>query len=163
MGLPHFEPPRDDDVAAPFWEGIDSEVVMLPRCSHCGRWQWYPDEAGADCPGATLVWEEVVPRGVIHTATRVERAFLPGGQADVPYVVAFVELDGVDGVRLVANVPDDVDVAIGDRVHASFVDFGDRKQLVFVPDHAHGAGARSAHDAEVDKGELLVDHVDITS
>jgi hypothetical protein len=81
----------------------------------------------------------------------------------VPYVVAFVELDGVDGVRLVANVPDDVDVAIGDRVHASFVDFGDRKQLVFVPDHAHGGGAHSGHDEEVDKGELLVDHVDITS
>ena len=79
------------------------------------------------------LWEQVATTGTVHTATRVERAFLPGGHADVPYVVAFVELDGVDGVRLVANLADDTAVAIGDRVQASFVDFGDRRHLVFVP------------------------------
>ena len=78
------------------------------------------------------MWEQVATTGTVHTATRVERAFLPGGQADVPYVVAFVELDGVDGVRLVTNLADDSEVAIGDRVRAEFVDFGQRRHLVFV-------------------------------
>ena len=133
MGLPHFEPPLDDELAAPFWAAIDEGRIVLPRCSDCGRWQWYPDEAGPGCPGATWRWEEVATTGTVHTATRVERAFLPGGQADVPYVVAFVELDGVEGVRLVANLPDDSDVTIGDRVRADFVDLGSRRHLVFVP------------------------------
>jgi len=134
MGIPHFGPSLDDDdVAAPFWEGIDDGRLVLPRCSNCGRWQWYPDDAGADCPDGTIVWEEVARTGTVHTATRVERAFLPGGQADVPYSVAFIELDGVDGVRLVANLDDEAGIAIGDRVQASFVDVGDRHHLVFVP------------------------------
>ena len=133
MGLPHFEPPLDDEIAAPFWAAIDEGRIVLPRCSSCGRWQWYPDEAGPDCPGASLRWEEVATTGTVHTATRVERAFLPGGHADVPYVVAFVELDGVDGVRLVANLAEDTTATIGDRVQADFVDLGDRRHLVFVP------------------------------
>ncbi len=134
MGLPHRDAPHDDEVAAPFWAGIEEGQLMLPRCSACGRWQWYPDEAGADCPGATLVWEGVATTGTVHTATRVERAFLPGGGADVPYVVAFVEIDGVDGVRLVANLAEGAEVSIGDRVRAEFVELGERHHLVFVAD-----------------------------
>ena len=127
MGLPHYDPPLDDEISAPLLGGrrrgrARPAAVLVG----CGRWQWYPDEAGPDCPGASLVWEPVATTGTLHTTTRVERAFLPGGQADVPYVVAFVELDGVEGVRLVANLADDSEVAIGDRVQAEFVDLGPR-------------------------------------
>ena len=78
-------------------------------------------------------WEEVATTGTVYTATRVERAFLPGGQADVPFTVAFVELDGVEGVRLVTNLADGV--GIGDRVRADFVDHDGHdghRHLVFV-------------------------------
>jgi uncharacterized OB-fold protein len=131
MGLPHFDPP-DDEIAAPFWAAIQDEHIVLPRCRECGRWSWYPDDAGARCHDAPLRWEAVATTGTVHTATRVERAFLPRGQADVPFTVGFVELDGVDGVRLVANLADDERIAIGSRVKASFVPFGHRRHLVFV-------------------------------
>jgi hypothetical protein len=133
MGLPHHDPPRDDEISAPFWAAIEEGRLVLPRCSACGRWQWYPDEAGPDCAGASLVWEQVATTGTVHAATRVERAFLPGGHPDVPYVVAFVELDGVEGVRLVTNLADGTAADIGDRVRAEFIDFGERRHLVFVP------------------------------
>ena len=133
MGLPHSAPPFGDELSAPFWAAIEEGRIVLPRCSECGSWQWYPDEAGCDCPGATLRWEEVAPTGTVYTATRVERAFLPGGQGDVPFTVAFVELDGVDGVRLVTNLAEDAEVGIGDRVRADFVDHDGHKHLVFVP------------------------------
>ena len=45
--------------------------------------------------------------------------------------MAFVELDGVEGVRLVSNL--EGDAGIGDRVQATFPDLGSRKHLVFVP------------------------------
>src|SRR5438874_7524274 len=98
MGLPHYEPPIDDEITSPFWAAVQEGELKLPKCTVCGRWQWYPDATGTDCPGGELRWEPVPTTGTVHTYTCVRRAFLPGGQNDVPYTVAFVELDGVEGV-----------------------------------------------------------------
>lgn len=132
--LPHFEPPANLDLAKPFWEAIARRELALPRCSVCGRWQWYPDAAGPDCAGAELVWEPVATTGEIHTLTTVRRGFLPDGRDDPPFIVAFVELDGVEGVRLVANLADDQRLGIGARVRATFEPLGDRLHLVFASD-----------------------------
>ncbi len=131
--LPHFDPPADSDMARPFWEAVERRELALPRCSACGRWQWYPDAAGPDCPGAELVWERVATTGAVHTRTTVRRGFLPGGAADPPFVVGFIELDGVDGVRLVANLADE-SIGIGDRVRATFETVGHRLHPFFVPE-----------------------------
>jgi uncharacterized OB-fold protein len=132
--LPHFEPPAEFELARPFWDAISRGELALPRCSKCGRWQWYPDAAGPDCAGAELVWEPVATTGEIHTLTTVRRGFLPGGRDDPPFVVAFVELDGVEGVRLVANLADDGRLGVGARVRATFEPLGDRLHPVFVLD-----------------------------
>jgi uncharacterized protein len=130
VNLPAFDPPVELSAAlAPFWDAVAHDELRLPRCSACGRWQWYPDEGGTCCPGATLDWVRVEGRGVVHTFTVVRRAFLPSG-ANVPFVVAFIELDGIAGLRLVANVADD-DIAIGDRVQVTFADVGSRRHPVF--------------------------------
>src|SRR5262245_19512750 len=105
--LPHFDAPPEVTMAGPFWEAIQREELVLPRCTLCGRWQWYPDASGTDCPGGELEWMPVRGAGTVHTWTRVTRAFLPGGKADVPYVVGFVELDDAPGLRLVTNLVDD--------------------------------------------------------
>jgi uncharacterized protein len=135
--LPHFEPP-DDELSRPFWDAAARRELQLPRCSGCGRWQWYPDDAGPDCAGAHLVWETVATTGTVHSKTTVRRGFLPGGRDDPPFVVGLVELDGVDGVRLVANLADDPPVAIGARVRAEFEPLGGRLHPVFVPDGREG-------------------------
>src|SRR5436190_14448490 len=132
MTFPVYDPPADVEVAAPFWEAIQRGELRLPRCSRCHRWQWYPDAAGPDCADATLEWVAVPLSGVLHTFTRVYRPFLPGDGASVPYVIGFVELDDVTGVRLVANIADDENVAIGRRVRATFVDAGGQTRPVFT-------------------------------
>ena len=131
VGLPQFDPP-DSDLARPFWDAVEAEELRLPRCSVCGKWQWYPDEAGTDCPEGELRWESVSTTGTVHTFTRVERAFLPGGTGDVPFVVGFIELDGVEGPRLVANIVDDEAVQVGMRVRAQFPVLGRRRHVVFA-------------------------------
>ena len=60
--------------------------------------------------------------------------FLPGGPDDPPFTVGFVELDGVEGVRLVANLAEDDRIGIGSRVRATFVDHDGHPHLVFVAD-----------------------------
>lgn len=134
MGLPHYEPPADDEITAPFWRAIDDGEIRLPRCTVCGRWQWYPDTAGTECAGGELWWDQVATTGTVHTYTRVERAFLPGGRDDVPFVVGFVELDDTEGVRLVANIAEGPGgVRVGMRVSADFVPLGARRHLLFRP------------------------------
>jgi uncharacterized OB-fold protein len=131
--LPLFFDPPLDELTAPFWEGFERHQIVLPRCSGCGRFQWYPEAAGPDCPGADYSWVAVPTTGTLSSKTRVHRAFLPGAAGSLPFTVGFVELDGADGLRLVANVDDQTDVAIGDRVEARFQEVAGRWPPVFHP------------------------------
>jgi uncharacterized OB-fold protein len=66
-------------------------------------------------------------RGTVFSHATVHRAFLPGLETAVPYVVAVVALDDAPGVRLVSNVID-VDpaaVRIGLPVEVCFEDVGE--------------------------------------
>jgi uncharacterized protein len=128
--LPHFEPPGDVAFVAPFWEGVEREELLLPKCSVCGSWQWYPDDSGTCCVNGTLVWKQVSGIGTVHTTTTIRRPFLPGGANDVPFAVVFVELDDAPGVRFVGNAADDA-TEIGARVGVQFVPLGVRRHPVF--------------------------------
>jgi uncharacterized protein len=134
--LPAFEP-LDGEFARPFWDAVADRRLVVPRCSICGRWQWYPPAAGTDCAGGQLVWEDVASRGSIYSFTTVHRSFLPGGRERVPYTVGLVDLDGVDGPRLVANLDSETDWRVGDRVEVAFVPVGERLHPCF---HRMGAG-----------------------
>ena len=118
--VPNFAPPSDLPLIAPFWEAAAEGRLVLPACSQCGEWQWYPVEGQACHPDAGREWRDVAHVGTVFTFTRVERGFLPSGN-ETPYVLALVELDGVVGPRLVTTiVGDGVDaIAIGDRVRLS--------------------------------------------
>jgi uncharacterized OB-fold protein len=124
-------PIGDVEVARPFWEGISSGELRLPRCSECGSWQWYPDEAGTDCPGGSLRWEALPGTGTVFSAVKVHRPFLPEFSDRVPFTVGLVELDGAPGVRLVAAFEDRPEWPIGIRVQARFGAPG-TKVLTFV-------------------------------
>lgn len=130
--LPAFDPPEADPLAAPFWDAVQRDAVALPRCSVCGRWQWYPEPSGTDCAGGELVWEDVATTGTVYTFTRVHRSFLPRSRDQDPYLVGSVELDGVDGPKLVANFADDPRLDVGARVQARFEDVDGRRHPVFV-------------------------------
>jgi uncharacterized OB-fold protein len=129
--LPWFEPPVDLEMATSFWDAVGRGELVLPRCSECGAWQWYPEADGTDCVGGRLVWETVSPTGTLYSFTRVHRSFLPGGRGADPYLVGLVDLDGVDGPRLV--VPLTEEIAIGERVEARFVTQDGHDLLAFGP------------------------------
>jgi uncharacterized OB-fold protein len=115
--VPDWAPDLDDGRTAPFWSAAEAGRVDLPACPVCGQWQWYPLEGLTCHPDASAEWRTVPGEGRVFTFTRVERGFLPRGGTP-PYTVAFVELDGVPGVRLVTVLvgAGSDDPAIGDRV-----------------------------------------------
>lgn len=144
--LPRYEPPEralaPDGLAAPFWAAVQQGGLALPRCSVCGRWQWYPESAATDCPGGTLQWEPVATTGMLYSFTRVHRSFLPGAGkgGQQPYVVGLVDLDGVDGPHLVLTVDDGSPLTVGARGRVAFVPHGERLHPVFVADDPTGDG-----------------------
>ncbi|WP_296560600.1 OB-fold domain-containing protein [Pigmentiphaga sp.] len=86
---------------APYREAAGRGVFLLPRCGDCAAWQWPPRAACRRCGGA-LAWGQASGGGRLATWSVVTRAPRPELQSDVPYVVAFVELD--EGVRLFSRV-----------------------------------------------------------
>jgi uncharacterized OB-fold protein len=114
--VPDFAPFSHPDTD-PFWQATAEGRLALPACPVCGRWQWYP-VAGLSChPEAEAEWRDAAREGTVFTWTRVERAFLPSG-GDPPYTLALIDLDGVEGVRVVTVLVGDGsdEPAIGDRV-----------------------------------------------
>lgn len=123
----------------PFWEGCALGELRYQVCQGCGRAQFYPRALCAGCGGTELEWAVSTGRGTIHALTVVQRAPTAAFRADVPYVVALVDLD--EGVRMMANVvgcpPESV--AIGHRVRVVFEARGDVTLPQFTPD---GEGGR---------------------
>ena len=118
-----------------FFDAAARGGVGLTRCAACGR-HFLPR---AVCPHCwTLDVEPVtVPgRGVVHAFTVCHRAGAAGFEADVPYVVALVELE--EGVRLLTNLVriDPGEVAIGLPVHAVFERRGALTVPVFAPEES---------------------------
>jgi uncharacterized protein len=134
--LASIDLPLDDDVARRFWDGVHQGRLLLPRCSGCARWQWYPTETGPCCRGADLHWQELAGTGTVFTFTTVHHAFLPDVAEDTPFTVGLIELDGAEDVRLVGLLDADP-VVIGLRVRVQFVDAGDgvRRLPVFVAEN----------------------------
>jgi uncharacterized OB-fold protein len=102
---------------APYWDGLDRGLLLIPRCEGCGRFRWPPRPRCAACGGTQFAWTEARPEATLYSWTTVGRAFLPGFADDVPYTVAVVELTEATPIRMVGRL-------IG--VHATEVEAGMR-------------------------------------
>jgi uncharacterized OB-fold protein len=126
--------PVPDAATAPYWSAANEGRIVLPRCAECGRFHFYPRALCPFCSSDKLDWTQCSGRGTVYSFTVVHRAPSPAFAAEVPYVVAIVELD--EGPHLMTNVtgcaPDAV--RIGMKVSAGFRRVADDTQLpVFEP------------------------------
>ena len=114
--------PTPDAATAPYWSAAHEQRLVMPRCLDCSRYHFYPRTLCPHCGSARLEWNVCSGRGTVYSYTIVHRAPSPEFAAEVPYVVAVVEID--EGPRLMTNVvgcaPDAV--RIGLPVHAVFED-----------------------------------------
>jgi hypothetical protein len=93
------------DVLAPYWEGLAKGELRFPRCSSCGRFQWYPAPL-CPCGDTAFEWRAVSPLGRVYTSTVIRHAFLPEFADRLPLLVLLVDIDEAPGVRLVTGLLD---------------------------------------------------------
>ena len=114
--------PAISDFNREFWAAARRHKLVLQRCDDCGK-HWAPN--GPVCPhcfSGSYRWSEVSGRGKIASWVVFHKLYHPGFASDMPYNVAFIELD--EGPRLIANVAgiDNKQLAIGLGVEVVFDD-----------------------------------------
>jgi uncharacterized OB-fold protein len=120
--------PAPDPVSEGFWAAAARHVLAIQRCVHCGTFTHPPGVVCRACLSPEPGWrfEPVSGRARICTWTVLRQSFLPGFQADVPYVVVEGELIEQRGLRLVALLLDGVEakLSLGAPLRVEFEDVG---------------------------------------
>ena len=102
-GLPR-PVPEADGLSQPYWEAARRGELRVQRCRRCRAWQWGPEWICHRCHGFRLGWEEVAPRGQVHSWIRVWHPTHSALRGKTPYVVVLVELPEAGGIRMVGNL-----------------------------------------------------------
>lgn len=113
--------PHVDDANRPYWTGLKSHRVRLPRCMHCDRFRLSQTRYCPHCGGQESEWQDVSGRGRLWARCVFHQVYFDQFRSRVPYDVVIVELD--EGVRVYSNLADGqqaMDVPIGSPLEAVF-------------------------------------------
>ena len=97
--------PTPSSVSQPFWDAAREHRLLFQRCRLCGTSVFYPRDT---CPGpgcfgvGTLEWVESSGKGRVYSYTILHQPAHPAFAADVPYVLAIIEMD--EAWRMDSNV-----------------------------------------------------------
>jgi uncharacterized OB-fold protein len=114
--------PRIDGESKGFWEACQRHELYIQQCHACGARRYYPRALCPACLSAGTEWVLSSGRGTVYTYTVTYQNQSAGFRDELPYVLAYVELD--EGVRMLTNIvgcaPDEV--RIGMPVEVAFED-----------------------------------------
>ncbi len=116
--------------AKPFWDAATQQRLTIQRCHDCKSWIWTPRPACNECGSEKVEWTPVSGKGEVYSFTVIRqvvgRAASKAFESDIPYVIAWVDLD--EGPRLITNIigcPVE-DVKLGMKVTVQFEQASDK-------------------------------------
>lgn len=123
--------PALDDYNKEFWTGGLSGELRIVQCDDCQKYTHPPTPRCGYCYSKKVAPQPVSGRGHIYTFTINRQSWQP--DLKVPYVIAIVQLEEQEDLRLMTNIIDtDVDdVAINQNVEVAFEERGDVAVPVF--------------------------------
>ncbi len=78
----------------------------MQHCNDCGAWVWTPRPLCNECGSEHIEWTPMSGKGEIYSFTVIRqvvgRAASQSFQPDIPYVIAWVDLD--EGPRMITNI-----------------------------------------------------------
>ncbi|MBL4681576.1 MAG: OB-fold domain-containing protein [Pseudomonadales bacterium] len=110
--LPKF----DEADTAEFWAGTKEKEFRYQQCDNCQKIIFYPRRTCTGCTNSQLIWKVSNGLGKIYTFSIVRLSYHPFFKQQLPYVVAWIDID--EGPRILSNVVgcDAEDVKIGTEV-----------------------------------------------
>ena len=123
--------PAGEAEAGEWYTACAEGRLLIQRCPLCGHEQWYPRAVCTRC-AATPEWKEVSGRGRIYTFTVVRQYHAKPYGAELPYVIAMVDLEDAP-VRMFGTVTgvDPDRVRVGDAVEAYAVEYEPGRALPY--------------------------------
>lgn len=94
--------PRSRPETEAWWQACRVGKLMIQRCGQCGDFQFYPRIICSNCMSDQLEWFQASGRGKVLTFTICRIPVAEAYAADVPYVVALVELE--EGPTMMSNI-----------------------------------------------------------
>jgi uncharacterized OB-fold protein len=115
-----------------YWDMAAKHELWLPRCVDTGKF-FFPPQESSPLTGGRIEWARVSGRGRLASYV-ITRMAAPGFEAELPYVVALVELE--EGPRLTSNLrnvaPDPAALKIGMPLRVVF----EQRDLMTLPQFA---------------------------
>lgn len=95
-----------DTWTEPYWNGCKEHKLKLPKCGDCQHYVELGASHCRHCLSQNIDWVAHSGKGKVYSFTIVRYPVIPSLQDSVPYVPAVIELEGVEGLRLISNVID---------------------------------------------------------
>jgi uncharacterized OB-fold protein len=122
--------PRPDEESRWFWEACRRHELVAQKCRACATLRYYPRALCPQCLSSDADYVRLSGRGRVHTFTVTHQNQAPGFREELPYVMAYVELD--EGPRLLTNVvgcpPEEIRIGI-----SVVVEFEDATEDIGLP------------------------------
>jgi uncharacterized OB-fold protein len=94
--------PIPNPITEPFWKAAKNHELLIQHCTNCNEYIFPPREICPRCMSFNLEWVRASGKGSIFSYTVVRVPPNPGFNAEVPYIVAIIELD--EGPHLMSNL-----------------------------------------------------------
>lgn len=106
MNAPAPLPPKPipDRDTQPFWDGVSSHRLVVPRCGACSAWIWQPRPLCPRCHAPDPEWVEVSGAARVVSWTALHPPVLAVWADKLPFVILLVELDDAPGVRMIGQL-----------------------------------------------------------
>jgi uncharacterized protein len=124
-------PPSPDVDSQFYWDDLAKGRLSVQECVSCRRRRFPPMPSCPYCAAAGTVIREATA-GSVYSWVTVRRAFQPAFEADVPYTIVTVDLDG--GGRIVGRLEPQEAVRAGLRVGPHFVPHQGWTEVRFHPE-----------------------------
>lgn len=116
--------------ATEFWAGLNRGDLLLPYCTDCEAFFWYPRTSCPECGSRSIEWRTASGRGVVHSFCIIHQSPLPHLKDLLPVVTALVDLN--EGPRMMGLLdiePDPAAVRVGATVTLDIRASGDGQRV----------------------------------
>lgn len=123
------------DLTRFFWDAAHDHKLAVQRCEKCEQLQLPPRPVCGSCASEDLRSLEVSGKASLYTWTVVTQSFDPNFADRVPYVLALVELEEQEGLRMVTNIvgTEPANLKVGMPLEVCFSDATEMSAPLFRP------------------------------